>query len=429
MTNADLIVEMLRRAGIRRAFGVPSGPVLPLIEAMRGGGIDYILTASETTAGYMAAVTGQLTGVPGVCISTLGPGATNMATGVGGAWLDRAPLIAITCNVATPWLNRRIQMRIDHQTLFQPITKASFAMRQGSVASTLAAALAIAADEPPGPVHVDLPEDVAVAEATEKPSTFAPRPVLLDHSAEAMSQISAALSRCRRPIVVTGLTFTRSAEAAALLRFIEKQSVPFVTTAHAKGFLPESHPNWAGVLGRARRTNVQRLIDRADLVIAVGYDPVEINYEEWIGELQIVHLSTEAAESGDGLSFVFNKAADMDAAIAKLPHLPAEKNDWDQAELSAHVNRSSWRCDRAQRVPPALRNRRGCRCTPPSMSCGSTCLQTASSHMTSAPITTRLRVNGGPISRGTASPPMAGRRWGSQCPPPTPRSLSIQSVQ
>src|SRR5579875_448977 len=125
MKNAELIVRMLEKAGVRWAFGVPSGPVLPLIEAMQQSSIEYVLTASETTAAYMAATVGSLTGIPGVCISTLGPGATNLSTSVGGAWLDCTPVLAITCTVATPWLRRRGQMRIDHHALFAPMTKAS----------------------------------------------------------------------------------------------------------------------------------------------------------------------------------------------------------------------------------------------------------------------------------------------------------------
>src|SRR5215213_6047354 len=113
VSNADVLVEMLRERGVRWAFGIPSGPVLPLIEAMRRVAMEFVLTASETSAGFMATTVGALTGTPGVCVATLGPGATNMTTGVGAAWLDRAPVVAITCNVATPWLNRRTQMRID----------------------------------------------------------------------------------------------------------------------------------------------------------------------------------------------------------------------------------------------------------------------------------------------------------------------------
>src|SRR6185295_4125289 len=116
--NAELIVRTLEQAGVKWVFGIPSGPVLPLIEALRTSSIEYVLTANETSAGFMASTVGAMTGIPGVCVSTLGPGATNMATGVGAAWLDGTPLIAITCNVPVPWLERRIQMRIDHHKLF-----------------------------------------------------------------------------------------------------------------------------------------------------------------------------------------------------------------------------------------------------------------------------------------------------------------------
>ena len=158
MNNVELIVRMLERAGVRWVFGVPSGPVLPLIEALRrSASVDYVLTSSETSAGFMAEAVGRLTGVPGVCVSTLGPGATNLATGVGGAWLDRSPVLAITCTYATAQLGRRTQMLIDHQALFAPLTKASYRLEEGRVADTLAQALALAVSEPPGPIHLELP--------------------------------------------------------------------------------------------------------------------------------------------------------------------------------------------------------------------------------------------------------------------------------
>ncbi|MDA0663498.1 MAG: thiamine pyrophosphate-binding protein, partial [Proteobacteria bacterium] len=126
MNNADLIIRILKDAGIGHGFGIPSGNVLPFIEAMRKGGIEFVLTAHEGTAGFAADVTGRLTGVPGLCVATLGPGATNLATGVGDAWLDRSPMIAVTCNLNTNQLGRRLQMLIDHHALFRPITKASY---------------------------------------------------------------------------------------------------------------------------------------------------------------------------------------------------------------------------------------------------------------------------------------------------------------
>ena len=131
MNNADLIVATLQAAGVDRGFGIPSGNVLPLMEAMRKGGIEFVLTAHEGSAGFAADVSGRMTGAPGLCIATLGPGATNLATGVGCAFLDRSPMIAITCNLNTDQLGRRIQMWIDHHALFGPITKATMRLEEG----------------------------------------------------------------------------------------------------------------------------------------------------------------------------------------------------------------------------------------------------------------------------------------------------------
>ena len=178
MNNADLIVATLKAAGIDRGFGIPSGNVLPLMEAMRSGGIDFVLTAHEGSAGFAADVTGRMTGRPGLCIATLGPGATNLATGVGCAFLDRSPLIAITCNLNTDQLGRRIQMWIDHHALFAPITKATWRLEKGRIAEMVSAAVALALSEPKGPVHLDLPEDVALAPARETiPPNAATRPL------------------------------------------------------------------------------------------------------------------------------------------------------------------------------------------------------------------------------------------------------------
>src|SRR5712671_419639 len=150
MNNADLIVATLKAAGIDRGFGIPSGNVLPLMEAMRKGGIAFVLTAHEGSAGFAADVTGRMTGRPGLAIATLGPGATNLATGIGCAYLDRSPLIAITCNLNTDQLGRRIQMWIDHHALFKPITKATLPLKRGQIARTINEAVALALTEPRG---------------------------------------------------------------------------------------------------------------------------------------------------------------------------------------------------------------------------------------------------------------------------------------
>ena len=282
MNNSDLIVRTLEQAGVRWVFGIPSGPVLPLIEALRQSSVQFVLTATETSAAFMASAVGYLTGVPGVCASTVGPGATNLTTGVGCAWLDRAPLLAITCNVATPWLERRIQMRIDHHKLFEPLTKATLACRHGNVGETVRS----------GDWHRDARTAGAGASrfaggcrqggGAGNPWRANGAGALPDLSNEIAAAIAQALQSSKRPLLITGLTFTRSAASQSLLQFVERQTIPFVTTLHGKGFLPESHANFAGVIGRARRSDVKKFTDQADLIIAVGYDPIEINYEEWV---------------------------------------------------------------------------------------------------------------------------------------------------
>src|ERR1700676_2032777 len=177
MNNTDLIVATLKANGVSRGFGIPSGNVLPLMEAMRKGGIDFVLTAHEGSAGFAADVTGRMTGTPGLCIAPLGPRAPHLATGVGDAWLDRSPMIAVTCNLNTDQLGRRIQMWIDRHALFKPITKATLRLRKGEIGATLAAAIRLTLSEPQGPVHLDLPEDVALAATNEPvPALGAPPP-------------------------------------------------------------------------------------------------------------------------------------------------------------------------------------------------------------------------------------------------------------
>src|SRR3954464_769133 len=143
MNNADLIVATLKAAGIAHGFGIPSGNVLPLMEAMRRGGVEFVLTARAGAAGFAADVAGRLTGIPGLGIATLGPGATNLATGVGSAFLDRSPMLAITCNLNTDQLGRRIKMWIDHHALFKPITKATLPLKRGCIIETVTEAIRI----------------------------------------------------------------------------------------------------------------------------------------------------------------------------------------------------------------------------------------------------------------------------------------------
>ncbi len=327
MNNADLIVATLKAAGITRGFGIPSGNVLPLIEAMRQGGIDFVLTAHEGSAGFAADVTGRLTGAPGFCLATLGPGATNLATGIGNAWLDRSPLIAITCNLNTDQLGRRIQMWIDHHALFRPITKATLPLRRGEIAATLVEAIRLALSEPQGPVHLDLPEDVALAPTNETVPDIAAlaAPTPLPHAdAAAILRARDLITAARRPIAVIGDSAMRLRDHDALRRVVEHYGLPFATTTMAKGLIDEDHALSLGCLERACRQVQRKLLRSADLIVGLGYDTIEVEYEAWIGDVPLLHVDIEAADIAPSVKLVHQVIGELSFSLAELAQPVAE---------------------------------------------------------------------------------------------------------
>jgi acetolactate synthase-1/2/3 large subunit len=335
MNNADLIVATLKAAGIDRGFGIPSGNVLPLMEAMRKGGIDFVLTAHEGSAGFAADVTGRMTGRPGLAIATLGPGATNLATGVGCAFLDRSPMIALTCNLVTEQLGRRIQMWIDHHALFAPITKGTFRLEKGRIGETLSAAIALALP-PQGPVHLDLPEDVALAPAKEGPLAPAAVRALAAPADTAIARAAELIAAAKRPVAVIGSSAMRIADPGRLQRFVERHALPFATTTMAKGMIDDDHPLAVGCIERACRQVQRRLLRGADLIVGIGYDTIEVEYEAWIGDVPLLQVDIEPADVASGVKLVYEVTGDLDAALDKLTALPKSANTWTLAALADH---------------------------------------------------------------------------------------------
>lgn len=336
MNNADLIVRILKAAGITRGFGVPSGNVLPLMEAMRTGGVDFVLTAHEGSAGFAADVTARMTGKPGLCIATLGPGATNLATGVGCAYLDRSPLIAITCNLNRAQLGRRIQMAIDHHALFGPITKATLELKPGAIAATLTEALRIAMSEPRGPVHLDLPEDVALESASESMPPL-PEPMPQSPAAEeAVAQAADIIRSAKRPVAVIGATAIRMKSPEALRAFVDRHRIPFASTTMAKGMIDEAHPLALGCIERAKRQVQRAFLRNADLIIGLGYDTIEVEYEAWTGNVPVLNIDIELADVDATVNVVQEVVGDLDASIARLAALPAMHNEWPKDAVQRH---------------------------------------------------------------------------------------------
>ena len=336
MNNADLIVATLKSAGIARGFGIPSGNVLPLMEAMRKGGVEFVLTAHEGSAGFAADVTGRVAGAPGLCIATLGPGATNLATGIGCAFLDRSPLIAITCNLNSDQLGRRIQMWIDHHALFGPITKATLPLKKGEIGPTLAHAVQLALSEPQGPVHLDLPEDVALAGTNEPlPELLTPNKIA-PAADEAIQRASELIAAARRPIAVIGASSMRLAGPDLVRNVIETYSLPFATTTMAKGLIDERHPLSLGCIERACRQVQRRLLRSADLIVGLGYDTVEVEYEAWIGDAPLLQIDIEPVDVAPSVKLVHQVTGDLDWSLSRLAAHRPVSSQWNAALLDGH---------------------------------------------------------------------------------------------
>jgi acetolactate synthase I/II/III large subunit len=290
MTVAEYIADQLYKNGVRYFFGVPGGPSIPYIESFRSAGIGFILTANEAAAGVMAGVSARLTGIPGVCHATFGPGAVNMASGAGCAFLDRSPVIILTSELDDKMINRTTQMNINHQKLYEPLTKATFRITPDNSVDVLGKALKICMEEYPGPVHIGLPSDIAnlqVRPAGEYSTDESSKVHCND-----TDQIIYLLEKSRKPIIAAGLTSARYAIGSKLAGFLEKKMIPVVVTPMAKGLLPENHPCYAGVLFHALSNYLEDIFREADLVIGLGYDPVEYNYESWMPDIPLIEFNT-----------------------------------------------------------------------------------------------------------------------------------------
>ena len=306
------------------------------MEAMRKGGVQFVLTAHEGSAGFAADVTGRLTDAPGLCIATLGPGATNLATGVGCAYLDRSPMLAITCTLNQAQLGRRIQMWIDHQALFKPITKASLVLRPGRIAETLAEALRLAMSEPRGPVHLDLPEDVALATSNETVPALTKPSALQGASANSIGESVDILRRAKRPVAVIGANAMRLQQPQLLRKFIDRHRIPFATTTMAKGLIDEEHDLSLGCIERAKRKVQRKLLQSADLIVGLGYDTIEVEYEAWAGDVPVLHVDIERADVDATVKLAYQLIGDLDSSLAALGNVVPAENAWSAGIIEQH---------------------------------------------------------------------------------------------
>jgi len=272
---ADILARRLFAAGCRHAFGMPGGEVLTLIDALERAGIAFTLCRHENAAGFMAEGVHHVDGAPAILVATVGPGAMNGVNVVANAHQDRVPMIVLTGCVDAHEAATYTHQVLDQRAVFAPITKATFTLSAAAAGVIADKALAIAAEGRAGPVHVDVPISVADAPGVDFQGRRAvPVPVVPADLTKARRWLSEA----HRPIMVVGLDVLKDGAAEAVRRFANAHSVPVITTYKAKGVIPEDHMLSLGAAGLSPKADaiLLPLVAEADLVLSVGYDPIEM---------------------------------------------------------------------------------------------------------------------------------------------------------
>ncbi len=299
-STAELIVECLENEGVTHVFGIPGEENIRLMEALSKSSIEYVLTRHEQGASFMAETYGRLTGKAGVCSSTLGPGAINLLLGTADATTNSTPLIALSAQVGMARSFKESHQSVDLVSMFAPVTKWSALMAiPGAAPEMIRKAFKLAQTERPGAVYLAVPEDVEEAEA---PPSLVPLRVNVpradDPSAEQVSRAAQILREARNPVVLAGHGAARGGASQALIRFAQSLNIPVATTFHGKGVFPDDHPLALGTVGFMRHDYVNFGFDRADVIVAVGYElqefnPVRINPS---GTTRIIHVHRFPAE-------------------------------------------------------------------------------------------------------------------------------------
>jgi acetolactate synthase-1/2/3 large subunit len=285
-TAAELFVECLEAEGCRFVFSVPGEETMDVLDALADHPtIRHITTRHEQGAAFMADVHGRLTGTCAVAMATLGPGATNLVTGVADAFLDRAPMVVLTGQVGSDKLHKEAHQLIDIVELFRPITKWNQRVeRIDAIPEMVRKAFRVAVMEKPGPAHIELPENRAQMspESGDRTRPLLPRPIHYpEPTDEAIGDAARLVSAADRPLLLAGNGVLRRGAAAELRRFAEALGIPVVATFMGKGAVDDRDPLSLMTVGIQARDHVMAAFERADLVICVGYDPVEYAPGRW----------------------------------------------------------------------------------------------------------------------------------------------------
>jgi acetolactate synthase I/II/III large subunit len=343
-TCAEVLARTLRDCGVRRIFGLPGGEILDFMDAARREGLEFLLTRQEATASFMADAIGQMSGVPGVCVSTLGPGAVNMTLGVANAFLDRSPLVAITAAHATSAAPYATHQNLDLNAVYRPFTKLTLTLDGIDTEAKVRHAIAVSLAPRRGPVHLALPSDAARSQdrqnsaqpaVPQQLAAVAPEKggcLLL--GVEGGSPLLGAMQGARRAVAILGIDLDARRDADAVREFVEALALPTFVTPKAKGILPEDHPLFYGVCaGVSGDAVVLDFFKRADLLIGIGFEPVESD-KLWHQTMKLVSIGPLSIAAGRYVPHA-EIAGDVPSILTALRREIATPFDWTPADRDA----------------------------------------------------------------------------------------------
>lgn len=338
---ADALAQRLYKAGCRHAFGMPGGEVLTIVDALEAAGIRFILAKHENAAAFMAEGVYHRTGAPGILVATVGPGALNGVNAVANAHQDRVPLIVLAGSVDADEAESYTHQVLDQQAVFRSITKATFSLVAGAAHIIADKAVGIATEGRPGPVHIDVP--ISVADTLIPANAPAQRPdaAVTAPFGSDLDRARELLGKSERPIIIAGLDAMNDDASAALTDFAETFGVPVITTYKAKGLISEDHDLALGGAGLSPLADMHLLplVNKADLIICVGYDPIEMRTgwrNVWSPETQTIIDITAEPNHHYMHQSTLNVIGDCNAALKAISENVEPNSTWpDEAPEAA----------------------------------------------------------------------------------------------
>ena len=340
-TAAKLFVQCLENEGVEYIFGIPGEENLHVIDSLLDSTIRFMTVRHEQAAAFMADVYGRLTMRPGVCMSTLGPGATNLITGFADANMDRAPIIAISGQGATTRMHKESHQILDLVNLFKPVSKYSVAILEPEIIPEIVRkAFKDVQAEKPGGGFISFPENIAaenVGDEIQPLKVQGPQPPF--PSELKVEKAVKVISEARFPIILAGNGVVRGDAGEALVNFAEKLGIPVATTFMAKGTIPFSHPLCLGAIGLQAHDYVACGFDRADVIICVGFDMVEYHPHLWHpgGDKKIVHIDQVYAEVDAKYILEVGVIGDIAKSLTRIQQLCTRHKKINTGTLRDHI--------------------------------------------------------------------------------------------